>query len=65
MIEQDDGPTHRYLSHPVIVHFLQHLHRHGPTSISRERSKGILHTLESAITPKYITPTPLMGQTDV
>jgi hypothetical protein len=60
MIKQDEGRIHRYLSHPVIVHFVQHLYLHGPTLyIHRERSKGILHTLESAITPRYITLTPL------
>jgi hypothetical protein len=61
MIEQDEGRGHRYLSHPIIVRFIRHLYRHGPTSIHRERSKGILHTLQSAITPRYITPTPLKG----
>jgi hypothetical protein len=60
MIEQDDGRSHRYLSHPVIVHFVQHLYRHGPSLIHRE-SKGILNTLESAITPRYDPPTPLKG----
>ena len=61
MIEQDEGRSHRYISHSVIVHFIQHLYRHGPNFTHHRRSKGILATLESAITPRYITPTPLKG----
>jgi hypothetical protein len=61
MIKQDDGRSHRYLSHPVIVHFVRHLYHHGPKSIHHERSKGMLYTLGTAITPRYITLTPLKG----
>jgi hypothetical protein len=62
MVEQDEGRTHRYLSHPVIVHFVRHLYLHGPTSyIHHRRSKGIIHTTEAAISPRYMTPTPLKG----
>jgi hypothetical protein len=58
MSEQDDGRTHRNLSHPVILHFVRHLYRHGPSFINH-KSKGIINTLGSAITPRYITLTPL------
>jgi hypothetical protein len=61
LIKQDDSRNHRYLSHPIIVHFVQHLYRHGPTSIHRKRPKEILHTLESAISPRYVSSTPLKG----
>jgi hypothetical protein len=46
------GLQPRFLSYPIINHFINHLYYYGPCSFVDREARSIRHRIERAITPR-------------